>query len=182
MTIDATRRRAIGQILLLSAGFFVLVAISALSVVLVTQSRKDNRWVVHTIEVENQVNALLLDIRRAESAVRGYMLSSAPQFLTEQETAVAAIRPELDRLTVLTADNPVQVENIIKLRQAIEQRLSDFANGIERVKNNDVASAAAIMRGGQTSKAVDAIAQASQAMRIEEDSLFAERTKTADRT
>jgi CHASE3 domain sensor protein len=45
-----------------------------------------------------------------------------------------------------------------------------------------VASAAAIMRGGQTSKAVDAIAQASQAMRIEEDSLFAERTKTADRT
>jgi signal transduction histidine kinase len=182
VTIDATRRRAIGQILLLSAGFFVLVAISALSVVLVTQSRKDNRWVVHTIEVENQVNALLLDIRRAESAVRGYMLSSAPQFLTEQETAVAAIRPELDRLTVLTADNPVQVENIIKLRQAIEQRLSDFANGIERVKNNDVASAAAIMRGGQSSKAVDAIAQASQAMRIEEDSLFAERTKTADRT
>jgi CHASE3 domain sensor protein len=108
VTIDATRRRAIGQILLLSAGFFVLVAISALSVVLVTQSRKDNRWVVHTIEVENQVNALLLDIRRAESAVRGYMLSSAPQFLTEQETAVAAIRPELDRLTVLTADNPVR--------------------------------------------------------------------------
>jgi signal transduction histidine kinase len=182
VTIDATRRRAIGQILLLSAGFFVLVAISALSVVLVTQSRKDNRWVVHTVEVENQVNALLLDIRRAESAVRGYMLSSGPQFLTEHETAVAAIRPELDRLTVLTADNPVQVENIVKLRQAIEQRLSDFANGIERVKNNDVASAAAIMRGGQTNKAVDAIAQASQAMRIEEDRLFAERTRTADRT
>ena len=182
MTIDATRRRAIGQILLLSAGFFVLVAISALSVVLVTQSRMDSRWVVHTVEVENQVNALLLDIRRAESAVRGYMLSSGPQFLTEQEAAVAAIGPELDRLTALTADNPVQVENAAKLRQAIEQRLSDFANGIDRVKNNDVAAAAAIMRGGQTNKAVDAIAQASQAMRIEEDRLFAERTKTADRT
>jgi signal transduction histidine kinase len=182
VTIDATRRRAIGQILLLAAGFFVLVAISALSVVLVTQSRKDNRWVVHTVEVENQVNALLLDIRRAESAVRGYMLSPGPQFLTEQETAVAAIGPGLNRLTVLTADNPVQVENIVKLRQAIEQRLSDFANGIERVKNNDVASAATIMRGGQTNKAVDAIAQASQAMRTEEDRLFAERTKTADRT
>src|ERR1700709_185092 len=91
VTLDATRRRAIGQILLLSAGFLVLVAISALSVVLVTQSRKDNGWVVHTVEGENQVNALLLDIRRAESAVRGYMLSSGPQFLTEQEAAVAAI-------------------------------------------------------------------------------------------
>ena len=182
MTIDATRRRAIGQILLLSAGFFVLVAISALSVVLVTQSRKDNRWVVHTVEVENQVNALLLDIRRAESATRGYMLSSGPQFLSEQQSAIAAIRPELERLTALTADNPVQADNTAKLRQAIEQRLSDFANGIERVKNNDVASAAAIMRGGQSNKAVDAIAQASQAMRTEEDRLFAERTRTADRT
>ncbi|MEO6839471.1 MAG: CHASE3 domain-containing protein [Bradyrhizobium sp.] len=182
LTTDATRRRAIGQILLLAAGFFVLVAISALSVVLVNQSRKDNGWVVHTVEVENQVNALLLDIRRAESATRGYMLSSGPRFLSEQQAAIAAIRPEIDRLTALTIDNPVQIANTAKLHQAIELRLSDFAKGIEGVKNNDVASAAAIMRDGQTSKAVEAIAEASQAMRIEEDRLFAERTETADRT
>jgi signal transduction histidine kinase len=182
LTIDATRRRAIGQILLLAAGFFVLVAISALSVVLVNQSRKDNGWVVHTVEVENQVNALLLDIRRAESATRGYMLSSGSRFLSEQQAAIAAIGPEIDRLAALTIDNPVQIANTAKLRQAIELRLSDFAKGIDGVKNNDVASAAAIMRDGQTSKAVEAIAQASQAMRIEEDRLFAERTATADRT
>ena len=60
MTADAQRRRAIGQILLLAAGFLVLVAISASSVVLVNQSRKDNAWVVHTVEVENQLSTLLL--------------------------------------------------------------------------------------------------------------------------
>ena len=43
MTADAQRRRAIGQILLLAAGFLVLVAISAASVVLVNQARKDRR-------------------------------------------------------------------------------------------------------------------------------------------
>jgi signal transduction histidine kinase len=182
VTIDATRRRAIGQILLLSAGFFVLVAISTLSVVLVNQSRKDNSWVVHTVEVENQVNALLLDVRRAESATRGYMLSSGPQFLSEQQAAVRAIRPEIDRLTALTSDNPVQAANVAKLREAIELRLSDFDKGIERVKDNDVAAAVAVMRSGPSNKSVDAIAQASQAMRIEEDRLFAERTTTADRT
>jgi signal transduction histidine kinase len=160
----------------------VLVAISALSVVLVTQSRKDNRWVVHSVEVENQVNALLLDIRRAESATRGYMLSSGPQFLSEQEAAIAAIKPELDRLVALTTDNPVQASNAAKLRQAIGQRLADFANDVDRAKNHDVGSAADIMRGGPINTAVDAIAQASQAMRIEEDRLFAERTRTADRT
>ncbi len=160
----------------------MLVAIATTSVVLVNQSRSDNGLVVHTVEVENQINALLLDVRRAESATRAYMLSSGPQFLTEKENAVATIRPGLDRLTNLTTDNPVQVANAAKLREAIELRLSDFAKGIDRVKNNDVAAAAAIMRGGRTNEAVEAIGIASQAMRAEEDRLFIARTATADRT
>ena len=48
---------------------------------------------VHTVEVENQMNALLLEVRRAESAARGYLLTSEPRFLTEYETAVAAMVP-----------------------------------------------------------------------------------------
>ena len=111
VTADATRRRAVGQILLLAAGLFVLVAISAASVVLVTQSRKDNAWVVHTVEVENQLSTLLLQIRRAESAARGYLLTSEPRFLAEHEAAAASILPDIDKLTQLAADNPVQSEN-----------------------------------------------------------------------
>ena len=79
------RRRAIGQILLLAAGFLVLVAISATSVILVDQAREDNRWVVHTVEVENQLSTLLLQIRRAESAARGYLLTSDRAFSTSMK-------------------------------------------------------------------------------------------------
>ena len=68
MTPDATRRRAIGQILLLAAGFLVLAAISTASVLLVNKARNDSGLVVHTVEVQSQINALLLDVRRAESA------------------------------------------------------------------------------------------------------------------
>ena len=182
MTSEAARRRAIGQILLLAAGFLVLVAIATTSVVLVNRSRSDNGLVVHTVEVENQINALLLDVRRAESATRAYMLSSGPQFLTEQERAVEAIPPELDRLAQLTGDNPVQIANVAKLREAVRLRLSDLSQGIDRVKNNDVAAAAATMRGDRTNEAVQSIAAASQAMRAEEDRLFLSRTLTADRT
>ena len=56
MTPDATRRRAIGQILLLAAGLVVLTVISAASVYLVNRAREDARWVVHTVEVENQIS------------------------------------------------------------------------------------------------------------------------------
>src|SRR4051794_18990782 len=81
VTADTQRRRAMGQVLLLAAAFLVLVAISAASVVLVTESRKDNAWVVHSVEVANQLSTLLLQIRRAESAARGYLLTSEPRFL-----------------------------------------------------------------------------------------------------
>ncbi len=102
----------------------MLVAIiSALSVVLVNQSRKDNAWVVHTVEVENQINTVLLNIRRAESATRAYMLSQAPQFLDEKQAATSVILPEIDHLTELTGDNPVQAENGAKLRKAVQDRV-----------------------------------------------------------
>jgi signal transduction histidine kinase len=166
--------RSLGQVLLLSAGLFVLVAISALSVILVNQSRKDNGWVVHTVEVENQVNTVLLNIRRAESATRAYLLSQAPQFLAEKEAAASLVMPEIDRLGSLTADSPVQSGNVAKLREA--------DRAVDRVKNNDIAASVDNLRKGHETKAAEEIASIAGAMHAEEDRLFQQRTQTADRT
>src|ERR1700712_5035151 len=113
-----------GQVVLLTAALLVLIAISTASVLLVNKSRADNGWVVHTVEVENQISNLLLEIRRAESATRAYMLSSAPQYLAEYQTAAASILPTADQLISLSSDNPIQVANSAKLRTALETRLS----------------------------------------------------------
>jgi len=181
VTPDAQRQRAVWQILLLSAGFLVLAAVSISSVLLVNKARDANRLMVHTVEVESQIASLLLEIRRAESATRAYLLTSAPQFLAEYETAAGNILPAADELAKITRDNPVQVENYAKLRKAIEQRLSEFARGIDRIKNNDVATSITVLRNGTSTGAVQAIAQAGRDMRSEEDRLFAMRTVDADR-
>jgi signal transduction histidine kinase len=182
LTIDATRRRAIGQILLLSAGFFVLVAISALSVALVTQSRKDNAWVVHTVEVENQINTVLLEIRRAEGAARGYLLTEELRFLDEYKTASVAIIPDLDKLESQTVDNPVQTGNVKQLRPPIAARLDEFGRTIDFAAHNDVAGGIAMLHQAEADDSARRIDGIANAMRAEEDRLFAERTKTADRT
>ncbi len=182
MTADAQRRRALAQILLLAVGLLVLVAISVSSVVLVNKARDANSLVVHTVEVESQISNLLLEIRRAESATRAYLLTSAPQFLTEYQAAAATILPAADQLAKATRDNPAQVENYARLRKAIEQRLSEFARGIDRIKNNDVATSITVLRNGTSTEAVQAIAETGRAMRAEEDRLFATRTTNADRT
>jgi signal transduction histidine kinase len=182
VTPDATRRRAIGQILLLAAGFLVLVAISATSVILVNRARQDNALVVHTIEVENQISTLLLQIRRAESAARGYLVTSEPRFLAEHEAATATILTDVDELATLVGDNPVQLDNLKRLRLPVEARLKEFSRAIDFVKRNDIAGGIAMLREAGASDSVLLINDIANAMRAEEDRLFASRTSTADRT
>jgi signal transduction histidine kinase len=182
VTADATRWRAIGQILLLAAGFLVLVAISTASVVLVNQARKDNAWVVHTVEVENQISTLLLQVRRAESAERGYLLTTEPRFLAEYEAAVATIVPDVDKLAALTTDNPVQMENARQLRPPVQARLEEFTKVIEFVHRNDIAGGVAMLSQADATESVQRMNEVAGAMRAEEDRLFALRTETADRT
>ncbi len=182
MTADATRRRAIGQILLLAAGFLVLVAISASSVMLVNRAREDSGLVVHTIEVENQINTLLLEIRRGESAARGYLLTLGPEFLADHNAAVAAILPDIDKLAQLTSDNPAQAENIRKLRSAAQDRLAQFAKEMDFVKQGQPGGAVALIREAAVSDTTSSIRDVAVAMRGEEERLFALRNINADRT
>jgi signal transduction histidine kinase len=182
VTPDAARRRAIGQVLLLAAGFLVLVAISAMSVILVNRARQDNALVVHTIEVENQISTLLLQIRRAESAARGYLITSEPRFLAEHEAATATILTDIDELATLVGDNPVQLDNLKRLRLPVEARLKEFSRAIDFVKRNDIAGGIAMLREAGASDSVLLINDIANAMRAEEDRLFASRTATADRT
>jgi signal transduction histidine kinase len=182
VTLDATRRRAIWQILLLAAGFLVLVAISATSVILVNQAREDSGLVVHTVEVESQINTLLLEIRRAESAARGYLLTLGPEFLSDHETAVAASIPAVEKLAKLTADNPFQVENLKKLRSAVEARLDQFAREMNFVKQGQSAGAVALVREAAAGNVSGTIRDVALAMLGEEERLFALRAVNADWT
>jgi signal transduction histidine kinase len=182
VTSAARRRRAIGQILLLTAGFLVLVAISASSVLLVEKARHDSAGVVHTIEVENQINTLLLEVRRAESAARGYLLTRGPEFRTDHDEAVAAIMPDVDKLGRLTDDNPPQVENVNGLRTAIAARLGQFARDMRPAKPGDKAGATSLVRDAAVGQTTATIQNLAEAMRAEEERLLAQRTADADRS
>jgi signal transduction histidine kinase len=171
-----------GQVLLLAAGFLVLVVISTTSAILVDKSRSDTTWVVHTIEVENQTNALLLEIRRAESAARGYLLTRGPEFLSDHEAAVALITPHLDKLANLTVDNPRQVENIKELRIAIATRLEQFAQEMKFLKQGDATDAISLVREAAAGTTTATIRDVGDAMRIEENELLKLRTANADRS
>jgi signal transduction histidine kinase len=138
--------------------------------------------VVHTVEVENQTNALLLEIRRAESAARGYLLTSGPEFLRDHEDAVAQVHPDLDKLAGMIGDNPAQRENIRKMRAAIDTRLGQFAQEMEFVKQSELAKATDLVREAAAGETIATIRDVGAAMRDEEIRLLSLRTTNADRS
>ena len=182
MTPLAGRRRAVWQVLLFAAGLLVLAVISTGSVYLVSRARQDNASVVHTIEVENQIHALLLDVRRAESSARGYLLTREPGFWTDHQSAMAAIPPHLDRLARLTKDNPVQTENVRKLRHAIELKVDQLSREMNFIQRDDAASATGVVRDAAAGNTGDAIRDVTDGMIREEERLFALRSASTDRS
>src|SRR4051795_2364873 len=116
-------RRAIGQIVLLAAGLVVLTVISAGSVYLVNRAREDARSVLHTLEVENQISLVQLQLRRAESAQRGYLSTLRPDFQTDFERAISELTPALTKLNQLVTDNPVQRRIINEMMPLYDQRI-----------------------------------------------------------
>lgn len=182
MTAGEQRRRALWQVLLFAAGLLVLTVISAGSVYLVNEARQDSKWVIHTIEVENQINTLLLEVRRAESSARGFLLTQGPDFQSDHENAVAAIIPALDKLTRQIGDNPAERESIEKLSAAIQTRLGQFSREMNYVRQGQPDMATALVReaaGGDTTTTINNLANA---MIREEERLFRIRTFNSDRS
>jgi signal transduction histidine kinase len=182
VTSDATRRRAIGQILLLAAGLLVLTFISAGSVYLVNQARDDARWVLHTVEVENQLSLTQLQLRRAESAQRGYLSTLLPDFQTDFEQAASQFTPAVQRLSQLVSDNPVQKRLVDEIIPLTDQLMKEFRNSIELARTQRIDDAARLVREGIGRDATRHIDDLAGQMRAEEDRLFIERTTNADRS
>jgi signal transduction histidine kinase len=182
VTPDATRRRAIGQFLLLVAGLVVLTIISAGSVHLVNLAREDARSVVHTVEIENQISLVELQLRRAESAQRGYISTLQRDFQIDFEQAAAQLTPALTRLQQLTNDNPVQRRLVDEMLPLCDQRIQEFRKTIELAREQHIDDAAQMVREGIGRDAMKQIDDLAGQMRAEEDRLFVERTKNADRS
>src|ERR1700682_1758153 len=180
VTLDAPRRRAIGEILLFAAGLVVLTVISAGSVYLVNQAREDARRVVHTVEVENQISLTQLQLRRAESAQRGFLSTLLPDFQTDFEEAASQFSPALARLSQLTSDNPVEKRLVDELLPLSSQRIEEFRKTIELARTQRMDDATRIIREGIGRAAMKHIDDLAGQVREEEGRLFVLRTANAD--
>ncbi|QDZ08872.1 histidine kinase [Sphingomonas panacisoli] len=100
-------------------GFAALALAGIAAAWVTTRTAEHTRWVNHTYEVEVAIGQLQALVEQTEAARRGYVLTGIPAYLDNQRSIATKIDPALDRLTVLTEDNPRQRGRIAELRQRI---------------------------------------------------------------
>jgi PAS domain S-box-containing protein len=177
-----TRSVRLPSPIILAIGLAALLIMSATSIMLDVRSRSEARSVNHTLEVLNQLTDFRLLLRRAESSVRGYLLTGSPSDLDEYRRFRDKTGPALPGLTALTADNPAQTKRLADAGPLITRL---FAIADESVRAHDSggnAAVAALAGRTQPRGLMDALGAIFDQIVNEEQRLLGVRTEDSLRT
>jgi PAS domain S-box-containing protein len=135
----------------------------------------DARWVLHTVEVKDQLEHLNSLGRDIGSGTRGYVLTGDASYLPLYENALKEIPAESEKLAHLVEDNPPQVEAAAHLQVLIAKKLSLAAQALSLAHQQKIPETIEIFRSTMGRALNDEIRAQVAVMTAEEDNLLAER-------
>ena len=115
-------------------------------------------WVAHTREVMQVLDRAGLNLRESESAQRGYLLTGQPMFEQAYLAARTEAGEQLDRLIVLTRDNPGQQRVLADMVPTARRRLELLRTIIERRRSGAALDIGLIDAGAAAASEVRAYA------------------------
>ena len=128
-------------LLLAIVPLFLLLAVGGyLSVRFAADEREQQAWVVHTYQVIDRLQRVLVDVQEAEAGQRGYLLTRQDRFLTPYRSGVAKARQDLDVFQSLTTDNHVQQLRVRQLRELVEARFKALDTTLNAADETAVAN------------------------------------------
>ena len=140
--------------LVIPAGFLlVLVAVIGVALGLV-RSRQADMLVLHTLQVQQSAETLLIDIRDAETSKRSFLLTSAPDYMEAFLDAMQAIPQELAELRALTIDNPDQRSRVGELAKLVDAKLDEFNRTHALIKAGQPDAALVILNSPESRKLI----------------------------
>ncbi|MHB1230547.1 MAG: CHASE3 domain-containing protein [Halothiobacillus sp.] len=134
-----------------------------------------SRMKVHSYQVLDDLADMLSSLKDAETGQRGYLLVGDDSYLTPYRTGTVSIQKDLQRLRVLTQDNPMQEQLITALEPLIAAKLSELKETIDLRKSKGLDAAMQIVQTNSGKKAMDEIRVQIAAMDQEERKLLLQR-------
>src|SRR6201997_1049701 len=134
-----------------------------------------SEWVSHTHEVLGELEATLSAAADAQTAALGYIITGQELFLQPHQTAVQAVRANLDRLKSLTADNPRQQGRLAMLERAVAEKLNSLQQNIDLRKQKGFEAAKQRVATGIDTKQMNQVRTIISEMKQEEEDLLKRR-------
>ncbi len=131
-------------------------------------------WEMHTQEVLQKLDRLLLSTVSAETEVRGYIITRNKEYLENFANAEPETQANIARLNELTKDNPAQIERLATLNQLIGEKFAILKDTKQQIETNP----AEFVPNTKGKVAMDKIRSAVEEMKSVETSLLREREKT----
>jgi PAS domain S-box-containing protein len=172
-TSDAVGKRSLFWLVI---GLGMLLLIGGIGAFTLQEVNESDYWVDHTREVISSNQTLLLDVRDAEAAERGYIITGDPDYLTPFNAASQDIPHTLTTLHHLLSDNPSQQQRLQKLEILIRQRVSVLRQGVQQRQSAGFAAAQGVVMAGGGRIAAQEIGDASRELGSEEYRLLAQRS------
>jgi CHASE3 domain sensor protein/GAF domain-containing protein len=122
--------------ILLIFSIIVLIVNTIVSVSNDNALEQNNRQLIHTYNVLQQVDALSIAIKEAETGQRGYLITGAEHYLQPYLAARTDANNVLDNLKKLLADNIEQRKNLAKLSAKVAEKFDEMENTVTVRRNN----------------------------------------------
>jgi signal transduction histidine kinase len=116
---------------LIFAAIILVVLLNTLMAFYAVNTLVDNQDLQsHTLKVMAQTQGLIAQVRAAESAARGFVLTGDPKFETFYRSSSVSSNQMMDALNTLTHDNVSQQKRIALLRQRVAVKFGALDFGI----------------------------------------------------
>jgi signal transduction histidine kinase len=166
----------------LALALLLLVSISYVTYRSTVRFSDSARLVDHTHLVIKQINQVLVDVRDAESAQRGYLITSDMTFLQPYDAVVTRLPDEIVLLRELVRDNPTQQQALTELEDLVAKKMRILRLGIDTlaqrkgIDNMEVVA----MVGGEGRRLMYQIRTQVERMVAAEESLLVQRADSLE--
>ncbi len=157
----------------------VLVAIVAILALVAQQFQGLQERVRHTTDVKGRLTLVYSLLQEAEAGVRGYILTHDDFHLTALTDAQRRLKPELDALSDLMADNVGQAESLGILRSNVDTRIAQLGRMEVSARAGNTEAVVEDMRERVGFNLMRDIRERVDALIAEEDRLLIERREQA---
>jgi PAS domain S-box-containing protein len=161
------------------AAILILLLMCTISYREMAATSESDQWVLHTHVVLNDIQDLRFSIERTESNCRAFVLTGNDSYLASYRASRATVEQDQATFASLTADNPVQQDQLSTLNALIATKLQHTEQCIRLRQEQGLPAAAAFIQSGTGLRMMNEIQAESDKLQNEELRLLVLRDKAA---